>query len=176
MVHHGSHAESPLPCTVRLSDFICALAGTAEYTNGTCSICPDGTFQDEFGRSSCKQCSYGGQYSEMPRQQESASCRCRSGFYALDFVYLNGTRTPLSCTACKDCSLRQAGTYYSKACFTTQDRQDEVACKTQCAPRQYISTPCSCEADVQCSACTDCPAGTYMAGPCNQVSLLFGLL
>lgn len=144
-------------------DFACDRCpkGTFEQVNGTCTTCPSAKYQPNFAQTFCTSCAYALQESAMPRDSAS-TCYCPAG------MFQDAAASPPSCTPCRACV---AGSYWATPCTTQTNRASSLLCTTTCGDGKYISSPCQCEGNIECSDCHPCPAGTYLAleGMCNGV-------
>ena len=134
---------------------------TTCYDPTRCLQCPQGRFQDQTGRRSCKDCTFGETYQD---ERGAASCKdvsdCQPGSYKGLIATLYRDQECLNCS-----KGRYSATQNVVSCTTCsygqyQDEEGKTLCDPHslCNPGQYIFPFGNTTND---RGCTDCPLGRY---------------
>lgn len=125
--------------------------------------CEAGTWQDQTGQSSCKNCvscEVGVAYESTPNScggENPTQCTACTQCGATGYAPPGNECTPTSDTVCLTCTDCVLGVSYEAAgCGATTDRQCNPC--TVCGPGTYSIAACTLTSNEQCAAC---PAGTY---------------
>lgn len=150
------------------------------YTDGTqdvgcisCQNISSTQFESSWSQGTCTPCK-----SCTATQYKAANCtdkadtsctECPVCVLGTSYYSANCTATtPSSCLACR--AACTAGYEYETRPCTLYQNRDCADCSTLCPANQYMTAACSAYQDIQCTACTNCSAGSYVSVPCNTSS------